>query len=70
MLTINDIENMIKSEFIKQSARYAMRCDDIRNINAIIRCINPKEKPIERPYPLNCIMCVISGVYLTRGDYH
>ena len=69
MLTINDIENMIKSEFIKQSARYAMRCDDIRNINAIIRSISPKAELIKRPYPLNCIMCIISGVYLTRGEY-
>ena len=69
MKTINDIENAIKLEFCAQSAKYAMRCDDIRNINAIIRTINPKAELIKRPYPLNCIMCVISGVYLTRGDY-
>lgn len=69
MLTINDIENIIKREFCAQSVKYAMRCADIGNINAIIRSISPKAELIKRPYPLNCIMCVISGVYLTRGDY-
>ena len=69
MKTINDIENAIKLEFCAQSVKYAMRCDDILNLNTIIRSINPKAELIKRPYPLNCIMCVISGVYLTRGDY-
>lgn len=57
MKTINDIENVIKLEFCEQSVKYAMRCDDIRNINAIICSINPKAELIKRPYPLNCIMC-------------
>ena len=68
-MTIVDVHEMIKNEFIQQSVKYALRCDDIRNINSIIKCINPKEKLIERPYPLACIMCLIGGVYLTRGDY-
>ena len=69
MLTTVDVHEMIKEEFFQQSIKYAMRCDDIRNINAIIKCINPNEKPIERPYPVACIMCVISGVSVTRGEY-
>lgn len=70
MTSTPDIERMIIDEFCVQSLKYGMRCDDIRNINAIIHSINPKEKLIDRPYPLACIMCVVGGVYLTRGDYH